>query len=119
MNKHKIVIEMVVGQALPSASVLREVLDEVNRDIRMDFARNDWYAEITSVQIEKVAKQENTVANPLVEDTSKELRIEGLSKEQFSAEMRRLMESLVSGFNNSTYIRGLNEELEIGSVTHD
>ena len=28
MNEHRVVIEMVVGRALPSASMLREVLDE-------------------------------------------------------------------------------------------
>jgi predicted XRE-type DNA-binding protein len=54
MNEHKIVIEMVVGRALPSASKLQEVLDEINRDIRMVFAHNDWYVEIKSVQVEKV-----------------------------------------------------------------
>ena len=53
MNKHKIVIELEVDKALPSATTLRQVLEEINRDIRVEFARNDWYAEIKSVEVER------------------------------------------------------------------
>jgi len=108
MNDHKIVIEMVVGRALPSASKLSEVLDEINRDIRMDFAHNDWYAEIKRVDIEKVmdtcdnGKQEMSPA-PSIKEASVSVsnfirkEVYGLTKEEFQQEMKRLMNTVIIG----------------------
>ncbi len=102
MNEHKIVIEMVVGRALPSASRLQEVLDEINRDIRMDFARSDWYAEIVNMQIEKVATpavhlSADDMDCDVVHVSSEKgvLHKDGLTEEEFSQEMKKLMNTLI------------------------
>ncbi len=100
MDKHKIVIEMVVGRALPSASKLSEVLDEINRDIRMDFAHNDWYAEIKSVNVEKVTIP---MTYPSADDRLTRQAVEsGLTKEELSRAIKSLAEELIGEQKRTT-----------------
>lgn len=59
MNKHKVTFEVIVGEAVPTCDDLLSTIERVNKEIRLEFALRDWYAEIKSVQIEKIRSVPN------------------------------------------------------------